>query len=88
MENYTEHTDNLAEQEAKYIISGYYDYKMRGLAESETASDLDMLKDIAHEYASKGYILKLKNIKTGNCITISPDDYFDNFNGESPIPEF
>ena len=88
MENYTEYANNPVEQETKYIISGYYDYKMRGLAESETTPDFDILRNIAHEYASKGYMLKLKNTETGNCITMSPDDYFDNFNGESPVPEF
>ena len=71
-----------------YTIKAYYDEHFRGLADSYDTDSFDELRDVAHDFASQGYMLKLYNNEIGTVIEISPDAYFDNFEGESPITEF
>lgn len=71
-----------------YNVKGYYDENCRGLAESTYDVDFSTLRDIAHTYASQGYVLKLENTDIGTVMIITPDSYFENFEGESPITEF
>jgi len=74
--------------ELHYTIKAYYDEKFRGLAEAFETDDFEAMRMQAHEYASQGFMLKIYNNEIGTVIEISPDSYFENFEGESPITEF
>lgn len=68
-----------------YAVYGYYDEDCRALADSNWCSNWEEVQDLVHSYISKGDIVRIINNETGNDIIITPDEYFDNFEGDFPI---
>ena len=66
----------------RYKVRGYFDSAYRGLSDSFDTDDFDEVRDIAHDYLSDGSYVIVNDYDTGKTIKISPDEYFDNFEGE------
>ena len=66
-----------------FIVEGYYGDDFRGLADSDTFYELSDAIDYAHELLSKGDFVTMEYIGgAGGTLRISPDEYFENFDGE------
>ena len=66
-----------------FIVEGYYGADFRGLADSDTFYELSDAIDYAHELLSKGDFVTMEYIGgAGGTLRISPDEYFENFDGE------
>lgn len=75
----------------KYEIRGYYDGDFRGLAESEEAFNRSDMQDLVHHMVSQGLCVNVvrRDLSCyGNVdgFYITPDEYFDGFEGEFPYP--
>ena len=70
----------------RYSVRAYYDDNYRGLADSFNSDDFDEIRDKAHEYLSDGSCIIVNDYETGKQIRTSPDEYFDNFEGEGIQP--
>lgn len=68
-----------------YAVYGYYDENCKGLENSDWCSNWEEVEDLVHQYISKGDIVRIKNNETGNDIIITPDEYWDNFEGQCPV---
>ena len=68
-----------------YAVFGYYDENCRALADSNWCSNWEEVQDLVHSYISKGDVVRIINNETGNDIIVTPDEYFDNFEGDFPI---
>ena len=68
-----------------YAVFGYYDEDCRALADSNWCSNWEEVQDLVHSYISKGDVVRIINNETGNDIIVTPDEYFDNFEGDFPI---
>lgn len=70
-----------------YAVYGYYDEDCRALESSDWCDDWECVKNKVHEYISRGDVVKIKNNETGYSMTITPDEYFNDFEGDFPIEE-
>ena len=71
-----------------YELTLYYDEALKGVADEQFASDFDEAVDIAHEMVSQGGYLKVEQEFSGKSMIISTEDYFKDFEGESPLRDF
>jgi hypothetical protein len=60
-----------------FLVEGYYDEQLRGLAESYETSDISALNETINEYANKGYFIRVRNLTDGVICDFSPDNWFD-----------
>ena len=67
----------LALPDYKYSVEGYYDSNFQGLVDSYSGNDFSEALDAAHEFASNGDFIIIKNVQTGRTRSYSTDDWFN-----------
>jgi hypothetical protein len=65
-----------------YEAQAYYDYNKRGLEDSFTSSDFDLIVMFAHDKLIDGNVVTIKNLVTGVTKDITPEEYEKSFDGE------
>jgi hypothetical protein len=65
-----------------YEVKAYYDYNKRGLEDSFTSSDFDLIVMFAHDKLIDGNVVTIKNLVTGITKDITPEEYEKSFDGE------
>lgn len=95
--NYTGFEDDLDSNDVidesnpdsgKYVVYGYYSSNFSGVEDSFQSNDWSEVTEIAHDMLSRGDYVEITNLETGKTKLLSPDEYFDMFNGEFPITSF
>lgn len=89
-DNYNGFDDDIVDDEEvnpeeRYSVEGYFDRRFYGLAADLDTDDWSKATDAAHEYLSNGYYTLIFDKKTGEEIRLTPDEYFEDFNGEFPV---
>ena len=70
---------------AKYTVSAYFDEDKRGVADRIICEDWSEVEQKAHEFLSNGHITTIEAHDTGVELTLTPDEYFESFEGEFPL---
>lgn len=67
-----------------FAVTGYYDSNYRGAAADRyfDPNELDEAAFYAHDLLSKGLYVNIIYWGTGDKVDITPDEYFDNFDGD------
>ena len=71
--------------DGRYVVRGYYDNAFMGLADIYGSDNWSEIEDKAHSFLSDGDYVEITDNVTGKSSRISPDAYFEDFNGEFPI---
>jgi hypothetical protein len=72
-----------------YKVYSYYDGNYRGLEDSFITTDRSEMQDWVHNKVSQGNCVKILKTDIGGIIErrITPDEYFDGFEGEFPYSD-
>lgn len=70
----------------RYKVLAFYGNDYRGLVDDFSSDDFDEISDKAHEFLSNGNLIVVNDYETGKQIRLTPDDYFDDFEGEGILP--
>ena len=74
-----------ASEEAAYTVNAYYDERGRGLSKSADCNDYDKAVELAHEFIGDGGSVEIVNNETGAYKLYTYDEYFEDFEGDSPF---
>jgi hypothetical protein len=80
--------EQLAESEDdyKYYVAGYFDNLMRGLSDNLSTDSFDAAIDFAHDMASEGCFVEIKNLITGEAQYYDSNVWMDNIE-RGGVPE-
>ena len=68
----------------RYYVAGYYDDQFRGLCDSLLSDNFSEILDKAHDLASYGCIIQIKNLISGRRLFYFADEWLE---CEGDIPE-
>lgn len=74
-----------ASEEAAYTVNAYYDEHGRDLSKSADCDDYGKAVELAHEFIGDSGSVEIINNKTGAYKLYTYDEYFEDFEGESPF---
>lgn len=79
--------NNLKESNnnTKYIVCSYYDYKLYDLEDKLKTNDWTEATLFAHDKLMNGFMVEIENTITGKYKIINPDEYNEEFDGEFTI---
>lgn len=69
----------------KFDVSSYYGTNLNGLEDRKTDLTFDEARDFLHEKVSNGGVVEIACTTTGVRKIFTYDEYFDGFEGESPM---
>jgi len=72
-------------EELTFEVTAFYDEKLSGISDRATDLTFDEAVDTLHEYISKGGFVQVRCDDTGVDKVFDYDEYFDGFEGESPL---
>lgn len=70
----------------KYYVAGYFDNLMRGLYDNLSTDSFDTVLNFAHEMASEGCFIEIKNMITGDAQYYDANVWMDNIE-QGGVPE-